>query len=80
MPSWRAICACLVRERLVAGDSDEEVIEYIVSAMANMSADPRKAGSTLSSGCGPAMFLISAVIARGFTCAVVCGRWKEAMV
>jgi cytochrome c-type biogenesis protein CcmH len=31
MPNWPGILRLLVRERLVAGDSDEAVIDYVVS-------------------------------------------------
>ena len=56
----------LVRERLVAGDSDEEVLDFVVSRYGEyVLLNPRKGGSNLILYyAGPAMFLF-ALLAGG---------------
>lgn len=58
----------LVRERLVAGDSDDEVIAYIVERFGEyVLLRPRPTGSNwLLWGAGPAMLLVAVIIGFGF--------------
>ncbi len=59
----------LVRERLVAGDSDAEVIDFIVARYGEyVLLSPRKTGSTLILWlAGPAALLVGAGIAFAYT-------------
>lgn len=58
----------LVRERLVAGDSDQEVIDFLVARYGEfVLLTPQKTGSNLLLWyAGPAMFLLSLVVAVGY--------------
>jgi cytochrome c-type biogenesis protein CcmH len=54
----------LVRERLIAGDSNQAVLDYVVSRYGDfVLLDPRFKGSTIVLWLGPAMLILIGVIA-----------------
>ena len=67
MPNSPKTCAFLVRERLVAGDSNQEVVDYMVSRYGDfvLLTPPMKA-KTLVLWIGPGVLLVVGLIAVVF--------------